>query len=285
MRNISQQVFKDKIRNIAASNNQRFNEVLKKCFLERFLVRLSKSQFKGQFLLKGGHLLNYYIFIGRETKDLDFELTYINLEIKKLESVFKKICSIDVGDGFSFDLHKVDILAHNHMICNGFRVNLVIWHSVWPIKDHLQMDLGVGDKINPKIITMPLLAYKDEPIFEEKIKLNCYPVENIFAEKLQTLVIRGGINSRMKDFHDLYLLTKKGELLDKKTLLTAIEETFRRRKTQKDFPIQYSEVALKNLERQWSRHINGLGPMATNLKLPKTFQDTILTINKMLEHY
>jgi hypothetical protein len=115
-------------------------------------------------------------------------------------------------DGFAFLFSDIATLEHHHMNYPGFRLRLQAQFG--GMKDRIQVDIGVGDIVQPKIESLELYQYKGIAIFEGKVTLQIYPIETIFAEKLETIVSKGAANSRMKDFHDLLLICREPNLLN-----------------------------------------------------------------------
>ena len=107
---MNEQALKERIRHIARTEGRVFNQVWRSLTLERLLVRLACSSYKNQFIFKGGLLLSHYIKLDRETKDVDFLLRESNVEIARIEKAFQEICYLDVRDGFSYTLYKVEPL-------------------------------------------------------------------------------------------------------------------------------------------------------------------------------
>lgn len=85
----------------------------------------------------------------------------------------------------------------------------------------------------------PTKMQRIQPIFEGRMTLQAYPIETIFSEKLETVVSKGAANSRMKDFHDLFLICKEEGLLDIVKLKDDIEKTFTYRGTPKAFQFNF----------------------------------------------
>ena len=108
-----------------------------------------------------------------------------------IKKIFQSICSLNIKDSFFITVLKVELLDHPHMTHPGFRVTLKIKHTEGTLKDNLQIDVGIGDIVNAKELTMSLLKYKSEPFFEDKISLKAYPPEFIFAEKLIAIISKG----------------------------------------------------------------------------------------------
>ena len=119
--------FKAKLRAIAKEKNRDPADLWQSLTLERFLVRMAKSEHRNHFILKGGILLSKYIEIGRETTDLDFLARKISNEISGLKVIFEKIAAIDLHDGFSFQEIKVGELAHPHMGYPGVEVSMMAY--------------------------------------------------------------------------------------------------------------------------------------------------------------
>lgn len=117
--------FKAKLRAIAKEKNRDPADLWQNLTLERFLVRLAKSNFREHFVLKGGILLSKYIEIGRETSDLDFLAQRLSNGIGELKNIFDEIASIDLKDGFIFQELKVSELAHPHMGYPGAEVAMI----------------------------------------------------------------------------------------------------------------------------------------------------------------
>ena len=279
---ITQASLKERLKNLAEEKNITFTALFKRLCLERFLVRLSKSDFSNKFIFKGGCLLSYYLNIGRETKDLDFLIMKIQAEEAHLQKAFQKICSIDVGDGLEIRFVQMKTLRQNHTAYPGLRVKLKIEHQEGGMRDNLQIDLGIGDEVNPETQTITLLKYRSKPFFEDSVSLKVYPPEEIFAEKLETVISKAGLNSRMKDYHDLILMGRKAGLLRPNALKNAIDTTFKHRGTEKQFPIRFQNDDYARLEGHWNHHLRGLGGLAKDLKLPENFRRVISELNQSI---
>ena len=277
---MNEAALKERLHTIAKQKDITFNECWKQFLLERFLVRLAGSKFTKNFIFKGGLLLSYIIDIGRETVDLDFVLKNLSVEANELKATFETIAANKNDDGFTFVVEEIEKLAHLHMNYPGYRITVAAQFGT--LKDKIHIDLGVGDVVEPELLTLNLLQYRDKPIFEEDIKLMVYPVETIFAEKLETAVSRGSINSRMKDYHDLFVLTQYPQLIDPEKLKSAISVTFKHRETELIIPIIFDESGIAQLQSLWVRHLRGLGDVVDTLSLPEKISDVIQSINKFL---
>ncbi len=277
---MNEQALKERLRVIAKSENCTFQEIWKFLVLERLLVRLSRSDYHDKFIFKGGLLLSYFIEIGRETKDADFLITKLNADEENIRKAFQLILNISIKDGFIFSFSDIEKLDQPHMDYPGFRVHLDVKFS--KMKDRIQLDIGFGDTVEPKLESLELYRYKGKPIFEGKVSLKVYPIETIFAEKLETVVSKGAINSRMKDFHDLILISREKGLLDRIKLKSDLNKTFANRKTELKIPFKFSDDDYLTLQNLWRSHLKGLGNMASELELQVHIKDIVEEINNYL---
>lgn len=273
---INEQALKDRLHTIAKEKDIQFNACWKQLLLERFLARLVRSSHSNKFIFKGGFLLAYMIKIGRETTDLDFLLTRMKAEEKEIQQILQEIISIPSEDGFAFSFDGIELLAQSHMDYPGYRVTLKT--TFVKIRDKIQIDLGVGDIVEPKNLKIKLFQYRGKPFFEDSISLLVYPVETIFAEKLETVISKGAGNSRMKDYHDLFLLIQDQELKASKKLQEATLKTFSNRETTLQV-LQFDKTDLKILQQLWTAHLHALGHVAQNLNLPNEIQVIVFEIN------
>ena len=166
-----------------------------------------------------------------------------------------------------------------HMNYPGYRATLSVLFG--KMKDKIHIDVGVGDIVTPQSLHMQLFQYRGQPMFENEISLLVYPIEAIFAEKLETIISKGAANSRMKDYHDLFLLMREKRIIESKKLQKSLLQTFQNRDTVLQ-PIAFDEGGLKKLQKLWTAHLNGLGDIANNLVMPKDISAIIATINTLL---
>lgn len=276
---INEQALKDRLQTIAKEKEILFNACWKQLLLERFLARLARSSHVNKFVFKGGLLLSYMMKIGRETVDLDFLLTRMNAEVKELQQVFEEIVSTPSEDGFTFSFDGIEMLSQPHMEYPGYRTTLKV--SFAKMKDKIHVDVGIGDVVEPKNREIKLFEYRGKPFFEESISLLVYPIETIFAEKLETVLSKGSRNSRMKDFHDLLLLLRDKSLQSSKMLHENVKKTFENRGTTLK-PIQFDEAGHNALQRLWIAHLQGLGDIAKELDLPENIKEVIDNLNSRI---
>lgn len=193
-----EQSFKKRLQLIAKERNLTPAQVWQNVIIERFLVRLCQSPYYAHFVLKGGILLAKYLNIGRETKDLDFAVQQFSNELSGLQKAFDDIIRLEIGDGFVFRNPVVVPLEHFHMQYPGAQVKIEVHFG--KSKFPLFVDLGFGDLAQTHEKELLLLSNCKGPLFEPSLTINCYPIEFVFAEKLETAIFRGADNSRMKDF-------------------------------------------------------------------------------------
>lgn len=215
---------KEKAKIIEKNHNLNHYEILQRYMFERILERISVSEYRDNFILKGGLLLSAMFGIdNRTTKDMDTTITGIDVSKEKMVSVLNQILSINLNDGVKFDvvditdIREEDEYGGNKYHIVGRKDNLKI---------NLEIDISTGDKVTPRE-----LKYNYPLIFEDKtILINSYNIETILSEKMETILKRGKFNSRMKDFYDVYFFINnlKNEI-DIDILKQAIENTFTKR--------------------------------------------------------
>lgn len=269
--------FKKRLQLIAKERNITPAEVWQNAIIERFLARLCQSPYHVHFVLKGGMLLVRYVDIGRETKDLDFAIQRLSNEIDILQKIFDDIVRIQIGDGFVFMNPVVTPIPHFHMQYPGAHIKIEVRFG--EAKFPLYIDLGFGDLIQVRKKELLLLSNSKGPLFESSLTVNCYPIEFVFAEKLETVIYRGADNSRMKDFHDLYTLASSELLLNREDTAKAIRLVFEHRKTPLLLPVQFDPLALKSLQRYWGRYHQMI---TMSDRLPNQIAEVIDNINKAL---
>lgn len=278
---MNEQALKQRLRYIAKESNKSFQDVWKKLILERLLVRIAKSKYHENFIFKGGLLLAYYVDIGRETKDADFLATKLNVDEKSIEKAFRDIFQEKPDDGFSFNTSKIEALEQPHMEYTGYR--LIIDVRFQKMLDKTHVDIGIGDIVEAKQESLELYKYRGKPIYEDLVSLQVYPIEAIFAEKLETIISKGAFNSRMKDFHDLLLLTREEKILNIPTLQGNIIATFKNRKTTFTPIISFSEEEYEKLQTYWNAHLRGLADISDEMKLPNQIKEVIKILNSWIK--
>ena len=280
MKSAIEQSIKEKIKALAKERETTFAELWRNLILERFLTRLAKSSYKEKFILKGGTLLAKYIHLGRETQDLDFFIQKLSNTEQSLKKVLQVICNVDADDSFSFEVSKIKILDHPQLVYTGAEVTLQALFGA--TKTVIRMDLGFGDRVEPIEHPIDLTATSKGPLFESRISLHCYPKEFIFAEKLETIVFRGGGNTRMKDFHDLHSLVCL-DILESSLAKKAVEVVFDHRKTSlKKLPASFGKEAFETMEKNWSAYRKKINTKKSAINLPESIEDVVSALNQWL---
>ncbi len=216
-----------KLQTIARAENVDSNFILLRYCQERFLYRLSVSEYSNNFCLKGGLLL---ICLGipttRPTKDIDFLAKEISNNVMELEKVVSKIASLDCDDGISFTTKAItseEIIEDGNY--PGIRVKIPAF--IGTARTVTQLDFAWGDIVKPAETMIDFPTMLDD---ESVPRLKAYSVESVVSEKFEAAVDIGITNSRMKDFYDIYVLCLsqdfKADLLKE-----AIEATFKNRET------------------------------------------------------
>ena len=242
---------KAQLKNKAKEVNRPFAEILQYYGMERFLYRLSQSKYADKFILKGALLFTAWdIPERRTTLDIDFLAQFDN-EITAIETVIKDVCNVEVSpDGLKFDPKTVEgRIIKEDADYEGVRIKFIGFLDRAHIP--MQIDFGFGDIVYPKtkIIDYPVILDLPKP------HLNGYPQESVISEKLEAMIKLGPLNSRMKDFYDIWLMMRQFEFKGTH-LIQAIKKTFNHRKTDipKDKPLFADEIYDEKSDRQtlWS---------------------------------
>lgn len=240
--------------NRAKKDKAEFGLTLTRFTLERLLYRLSISQYRNQFLLKGALLFDlWFDEPHRPTRDADL-LGFGAAELPALEKVFREICEVPVADGIAFDPASVKAAAiRKEANYGGIRVTLT--GTLDGARCPVQVDVGFGDVVTPapEQVSYPVLL-DDLPAPQ----LHVYPRYTVIAEKFEAIVSLGIANSRMKDYFDLWVLARLSKL-DRAVLRQAIRATFSRRGTvlPATLPVGLSEEFSADAakQKQWSAFI------------------------------
>lgn len=216
-----------RLRAIAQQRQEEFQVTLTQYCLERLLARLAVSTHRERFILKGALLLRVLIEqVRRVTRDLDL-LGFGSSEAADIEQTMREICATQVEpDGVRFDVDTLKVAPiREGQEYGGQRVTITAF--IKTVRMPLQIDIGFGDSVVPGAVAIsyPTMLGSERP------RLRGYPLETVVAEKCQALVVLGLLNTRMKDFHDLYLISRS-QTFDGASLLRALTATFKRRGTQ-----------------------------------------------------
>ena len=231
---------KAKIRNIAKQKNIPAQVILQNYMFERLLVRLSMSEYKEKFVLKGGMLVAAIVGLdNRATMDMDTTLKNLPLTPEVIRNALEDICNISCEDDVSFVVGKIAPIREDDLY-GDYRVMLNAKFET--LVTPLSIDVSTGDVITPNAI-----PYTFTEIFNDDMsyELWAYNIETVMAEKVETILRRGVFNTRPRDFYDVYILTTTQEY-DKTLFADALKATAKHRGTTN----QIADISgiLKNLE-------------------------------------
>ena len=217
---------KGRIKSVAKQNNADARTLMRIYMMERFLERLAQSEYRDNFILKGGILVTAMIGVAhRSTMDIDTSMKNLNLSAEDALRVVNQVKDIDLDDGVSFEVKDVSNIM-DEMEYPGIRVtmNATVGRLITPLK----IDISTGDVITPRAI-----EFNYDLLLEDRsISLWSYNLETILAEKLQTVLARGILNTRMRDFYDIRMLLDTYEdKVNKAVLKDAFAATCKKRGT------------------------------------------------------
>jgi hypothetical protein len=217
---------RDRLRNKAKETNRPFAEVLQYYGMERFLYRFGRSKYADKFVLKGALLFTVWqIPERRTTLDIDFLARYDN-QVASIETVIRHVCDVSVeSDGLIFDAKTIQgRKIKEDADYEGVRVKFMGFLE----RSHIpmQIDMGFGDIVYPKTKVIDYPVILDFP----KPQLKGYPPESVISEKFEAMIKLGLLNSRMKDFYDIWLMMRQFNF-NGSDLVEALKRTFEHRKT------------------------------------------------------
>lgn len=254
---------------IAQSSGQTFELVLTRYALERLLYRLSVSPHAGRFVLKGAMLLmTWFADPHRGTRDLDL-LGFGDPDPDAMLAVFRDVLAIESADGVAYDRDGLRIeRIREDLAYGGLRLRGVA--TIAGARLALTVDIGFGDAVDPGLEEIDYPALLDMPA----PRLRAYARETVIAEKFPAMVVLGRANSRMKDFYDIWMLSRAGGFADDR-LARAIAATFARRDTA--IPIEPPDAqtpafAADNTKRQQWR------AFVSNVALDPGALDTVVAV-------
>ena len=215
---------KDLIRNLSKKKSADAQILMRNYMMERFLERIPLSEYKNQFILKGGMLVAAMVGLdARATMDLDATIKGTNVSVEDVEMIISQIISIPLDDGVSFRIKRISEIMEEADY-PGVRVSMETKFDgvITPLK----IDISTGDIITPREI-----KYNFNLMLEDRtIEVWAYNLETVLAEKLETVISRNVTNTRMRDFYDIYILQKLyGEQLSKDVLWDALVATTKKR--------------------------------------------------------
>ena len=215
------------INNIAKENKISAQSVLQTYMLERFLERISISKYKDNFILKGGMLISAMLGIdSRTTMDMDTTIKGFKLTEENISNIINEICNIKIDDEVTFEVQKIELIREDDDY-GGYRITFKAnYMESMPVI--MKIDITTGDKITYKEIKYSF----DLMLEDRKIQIWSYNLETVIAEKFESIIKRGILGTRIRDFYDIYmLLNTQTKNIDFNTLKDAIYSTAKHRNT------------------------------------------------------
>lgn len=245
---MSDSSLKAKAKNLARKSALSPQEVLQMHMMERLLERFSRSSYADNIILKGGLLIASLSGVAqRTTRDMDATLTDMDVDEASVRAMMEEVCAVSVGDAVDCELTGIETIREEDEY-PGFRAHVRM--SFGKIATTVKVDITTGDAMIPEPT-----EYLYEPILGgEVIRVRSYAPETVLAEKFETVVRRGTLNGRARDFYDVVLLTKlKGAALDDDALRAAVEATVKRRGSEAALA-DYASVLAAVRESEYINH-------------------------------
>jgi predicted nucleotidyltransferase component of viral defense system len=245
--------FKDQIKNLALINHVPAQAVLQNFMLERLLERISISKYEDMFVLKGGMLIAAMVGINsRTTMDMDATLRGYPLSAETIRVAFIEICAIQLDDEVDLTLERVTPIRDQDEY-GGYRVSIIAKYET--INTPLKIDITTGDIITPHAVRYTLHSN-----FEDKlIEIWAYNPETILSEKVETILRRSVLNTRPRDFYDVYIIMKaQSPSINRKVFSTALHATSEKRGSL--LALQDREIIIRTIQsdatmrQRWERY-------------------------------
>lgn len=265
---------KAKIRNIAKTKNISAQAVLQNYLMNRFLYRLSLTEYKEKFVLKGGMLISSIVGIDhRSTMDLDTTLRNLPLTEAAIRKAFETICGVSVDDGIIFSYESIAPIRDDDEY-GGYRVSFSAGFG--KINAPMSMDVSTGDIITPGA---EIHVFSD--IFEEGLcfEIWSYSIETVLAEKVETILSRGVDNTRPRDFYDVYMLSRlqyDGDIFRTAFYATASHRESLEKIADIESIIQMIQES-PEMNRRWENYVHQM-PYAEGI----AFSDTINAVRNLM---
>ena len=197
---------KAKVRNLAQGDSTKSQTLIRNFIMERFLERVSLSEYKDNFVLKGGMLVAAVVGLDtRATMDIDTTIRAMSFSQEEATKIVEEILTVEIEDGVSFGITKVTDIMEEHDYPG---IRFMLEAKLDRLKQAIKIDISIGD-----IITPDAVEYDYKLMFEDRtIPLWSYNLETLLAEKLETIMARGTANTRMRDFYDIQVLSAQEEI-------------------------------------------------------------------------
>ena len=268
------QAVKDRLKNIVKEKNIEFNTVMRFYMYDRFIERLSISNYKNNFILKGGFYLSTLFGIeNRGTMDIDAEINKINLDKEIILKIIEEIIEIDLEDNVTYKINRIASIRDEDEY-GGLRITIDF--NLENIHDSFHIDVATGEPIYPR----PKDYGCKSIISGRTYKVWAYSIETVLAEKIDTICSKLGTSSRAKDYYDIYLINKVYfDKINKETFRKAAAKTFKNRNFNSDL-VKCLDILKNNstLKQNWNAYSR-----KNNYAKEIEYEDTIKCLEEFIE--
>ncbi len=250
--------------------------LLQNYYMECFIDRLSRSEYADRFIIKGGFLISSLVGLdNRSTMDIDTTVKNLSVNESEISKTLSHICSITADDDFTFVFDRVEPIREDDEY-QGLRAFLFADYEA--MRGTLTIDITTGDSIYPDVSRRKITRCFDK----DALDVFSYPLETVLAEKLETIIARGVLNTRPRDFYDVYILTKTQEY-DAETLRRALFATAEHRGTKPIFEVETKNrlsviESSSDLQGQWSKYQKKF-PYAKSI----TYKQTVDVVKEVID--
>jgi len=265
---------KAKIKNLAKQTGAAPQALLQASFFERFLERLSRSEHRDKFVVKGGVLISAMVGVAqRSTVDLDTTIRNLQMSPKSVQKAVMDICAVPADDGIAFNAGSVAAIRADDPY-GGFRVSLTAHYGV--IEQPMTIDVTTGDVITPDPVRFAISGMLDGA----EIPIWAYNIETILAEKVESILARNITSTRLRDFYDVYILSALNTY-DPATFQNALAATAAHRGSAAviaDTAVLIARIAESpELQAQWTKYQKQF-PYAADI----CYKDTVAALSRLL---
>jgi predicted nucleotidyltransferase component of viral defense system len=264
------------IRNLAKEKNIAAQVLLQNYIFERILERLSHSKYNDKYVVKGGILVAAIVGIDtRSTMDIDVTLRNLNLTEENVRRSLTEICAIVIDDGCLFKVGDISPIRADDLY-GGYKVKVLAFYGTMEIP--LSIDVSTGDAITPAPVRYTWTGILDE---SKSIELWAYNIETVIAEKLETILRRNTLNTRPRDFYDVYILFTTKQI-NYPLLREALMATADHRETREliaDTATLLSRIEdSKELSEMWDKYRKQF-PYANNI----TYEQIVIVLRDIID--
>ena len=249
--------------------------LLQNYYMECFIDRLSRSEYADRFIIKGGFLISSLVGLdNRSTMDIDTTVKNLSVNESEISKTLSYICSISADDDFTFVFDRVEPIREDDEY-QGLRAFLFADYEA--MRGTLTIDITTGDSIYPDVSRRKITRCFDK----DALDVFSYPLETVLAEKIETIITRGILNTRPRDFYDVYILTKT-QGYNAETLRKAIFATAEHRGTKAIMEAEtINRLAViensSELQSQWAKYQKKF-PYAKDI----TYQETVNAVKEVI---